>query len=159
MDSLLNNSQSLERRSGYDRRNQDMRVLNNLWLTGKRAHVRRREDRLKLHWIDRHSPKTTAAVLSIMMLSVLDALFTLDLIHRGAVELNPVMAYYLDYSPLIFFWVKYILTWSAVLIILLTKNMYLLKTNFQVKFLFIIIPIPFLLVIHWELYLLLTFNS
>ncbi|MDY6857436.1 MAG: DUF5658 family protein [Thermodesulfobacteriota bacterium] len=120
--------------------------------------MRREEDRWKLQWIDRHSSKTIVAVLSIMMLSVLDAIFTLDLVHRGAVELNPVLAYYLDYSPLIFFWVKYMLTWSAVLIILLTKNMYFLKTGFQVKFLFFIIPIPFLLVIHWELYLLLTYN-
>jgi hypothetical protein len=136
-----------------------MRVLNKFWLTGRRTHVRRREDKLKLHWIDRHSPKTFAAVLLIMMLSVIDAIFTLDLVHRGAVELNPVMAYYLDYSPLMFFWVKYILTWSAVLIILLTKNIYLLKTGFQVKSLFIIIPAPFLLVVHWELYLLFTYNN
>lgn len=158
MDSLLNNSQSVERRSGYDRRDQEMRVLKNFRLTGRRTYVRREEDRWKLQWIDRHSSKTIVAVLSIMMLSVLDAIFTLDLVHRGAVELNPVLAYYLDYSPLIFFWVKYMLTWSAVLIILLTKNMYFLKTGFQVKFLFFIIPIPFLLVIHWELYLLLTYN-
>ena len=94
-----------------------------------------------------------------MCLSVLDALFTLDLVlHKGAVELNPVMDYYLDCSPLVFFWVKYLLTWAALLIILLAKDVYLFKTKFQVKSLFIIVSIPFLLVVHWELYLLFNYT-
>lgn len=131
-----------------------MRIFSKHWLMGRRAEVRRKEDTHRLHWIDRHSAGTLAAVLLIIMLSVIDAFFTVHLVQRGAVELNPVMAYCLDSSPFTFFWVKYLLTGSAILIILFTKNVYLFRTRFQVKYLFIIFLATYILVIQWELYLL-----
>jgi hypothetical protein len=39
---------------------------------------------------------TLAAILLILSLSILDAIFTMDLVSHGAEELNPVMAYYLN---------------------------------------------------------------
>ena len=160
MDTRSSDPQFLERRSGHDRRRKHIGLFSKFLLTGRRSQARREEDRYRLHWIDRHGRKTFVAILFIMCLSVLDALFTLDLVlHKGAVELNPVMAYYLDCSPLVFFWVKYFLTWAAILIILLTKDVYLFKTKFQVKSLFIIISIPFLLVVHWQLYLLFNYSQ
>ena len=158
MNSLSDKSQYFERRTGPDRRHREMRIFSKYWLTGRRTETRRKEDRHRFHWIDRYSAKTLAVVLLIVLLSILDAIFTLELIHhRGAVELNPVMAYCLDYSTLTFFWVKYFLTCAAVLIVLLTKNVYLFKTGFQVKFLFLLFLVPFVLVVHWELFLLFIF--
>ena len=154
MNSLSNNLQSFERRTGHDRRSKEIRIFNKYWLMGRRVEVRRKEDTHRLHSIDRHNAGTLAAVLLIIMLSVIDAFFTLHLIQRGAVELNPVMAYCLDFSPLTFFWVKYLLTGSAVLIILFVKNMYLFNSRFQVKYLFVIFLATYILVIQWELYLL-----
>ncbi|MEE4352513.1 MAG: DUF5658 family protein [Desulfatiglans sp.] len=117
--------------------------------------LRRKEDREKALWIDRHSPKTFAAILVIISLSVMDAMFTLILISHGAVELNPFMAYYLEKGPLLFFSIKYLMTCSAILLVLFTKNMRLFRTRLRVKTLFLVFIIPFALVVQWEIFLIL----
>ena len=76
-------------------------------MLGKRSKVRRSEDRQKFHILERHGPKALAAILLIIMLSVLDAFFTLYLISKGASELNPIMNYFLEQSPIVFFGVKF----------------------------------------------------
>lgn len=154
MDSLSIYPQPIERRSGFDRRRKEMGIFSKYWLKGRRWEARRDEDTRRLHWIDKHSAKTLAAILLIIMFSVMDAIFTLHLVQNGATELNPIMAYYLDCSPLTFFWVKYLLTCGAILIVLLSKNLCLFNTKFQVKFLLIPFLVSFALVVQWELYLL-----
>ena len=110
--------------------------------------------------IPHHGAKTFAAILVIIMLSVVDAFLTLDLVHRGASEMNPVMAFYLDQSPLMFFSVKYFLTWAAVLMILNIKDRTFLGTRLQGKSLFVFFIVILALVVQWELLLLhLTFRS
>jgi hypothetical protein len=104
--------------------------------------------------IQHHGPKTFAAILVILMLSVIDAFLTLDLVHRGASEMNPVMAFYLDQSPLLFFSVKYFLTWAAVLMILNIKDRTFLGTRFRGKSLFVFFIVILALVVQWELVLL-----
>ena len=95
-----------------------------------------------------------AVILLIVMLSIIDAILTLHLVDRGATELNPVMNYYLGHGPLAFFWVKYMLTSAALIIVLTNKTAYLFNTRFQVKILFVVFLVPFVLVIQWEIYLL-----
>jgi hypothetical protein len=151
---VANNFSVIDRRSGLDRRKRHLPIFSKYWLTGKRAVVRRKEDRKRPYRIDRHSARTGIAVILIVTLSVIDAVLTLDLVSRGATELNPIMAYYLGRSPLAFFSVKYLLTWAGVVLILLNKSSYLFNTKIQVKILFIIFIIPFVLVVQWELYLL-----
>ena len=101
-----------------------------------------------------HDTKTFAAILVILMLSVVDAFLTLDLVHRGASELNPVMAFYLDQGPLMFFTVKYLLTWASVLVILSIKDRTLLGTRLQGKSLFVFFILILAFVVQWELFLL-----
>ena len=157
MNSVTNNSHDFDRRSGFDRRQKQLQLLSKYWLTGKRTAIRREGDRQKYQSIDRYSAKTLAVILLIVMLSVIDAILTLDLISRGAAELNPVMDYYLAHSPLAFFWVKYCLTWAAIMIILLHKNIYLFNTKIQAKVFFIVFLVPFLLVVQWQIYLIFTY--
>ena len=154
MDSVPDKLHSFERRSGYDRRYRQLGILSKYWLTGKRAAVRREEDKQRAYRIDRHSPKTLAVILLIVILSVIDAILTLNLVDRGATELNPIMDYYLGHGPLTFFWVKYMLTSAALIIVLTNKTACLFNTRFQVKVLFVVFLVPFVLVIQWELYLL-----
>lgn len=99
------------------------------------------------------SPKILGVIAVIFLLSTLDAIFTLVLVESGARELNPIMAYYLNRSPLIFFGIKYLLTGGSVLLIVVHRNAFLFKTKVRAKFLLIAIAIPFALVIQWELYL------
>ena len=154
MNSVPDKLPSFERRSGYDRRYRQLGILSKYWLTGRRAGGRRDEDKQRAHRIDRHSSKTLAVILLIVILSVIDAILTLHLVDHGATELNPVMNYYLGHGPLAFFWVKYMLTSAALIIILTNKTAYLFNTRFQVKILFVVFLVPFVLVIQWELYLL-----
>jgi hypothetical protein len=149
---------SFERRSGYDRRYRTLGIWSKYWFTGRRAAVRRMEDKRRSYRIDRHSARTLAVILLIIILSIIDAILTLHLLDRGATELNPLMDYSLGHGPLTFFWVKYMLTSAALIIILTNKTAYLFNTKFQVKILFVVFLVPFVLVIHWELYLLFSIH-
>ena len=101
-----------------------------------------------------HSPRIFAVILVILLLSITDAYLTLDLISRGAVELNPIMAYYLDHSALAFFGIKYLLTCASIIVILTVKDLYLFRTKVQGKILFVFHLIVLSSVVQWELYLL-----
>jgi len=73
----------------------------------------------------RHGPITFAYVLLIIVLCVADSFLTIDIVSRGGQELNPIMAYYLNQSPLLFFIVKYLITCAAIMMILSIKNNYI----------------------------------
>ena len=120
--------------------------------------MRREEDRLAPYnpfGIDRHSVRIFLVILLLILLSIVDAALTLELVNCGAEEVNPVMAYYLNLDPVAFFGVKYLLTCAPILIILINKNVYLFRSRIQAKALFIPFILSYLLVIHWELYLIL----
>ena len=152
MDSSPAHEATYDRRSGLDRRSDRVPFASRYLLIGRRKRQRRKEDRQSYRIPDRFSPKTYVAIYFIMILSVLDAFFTVDLVSRGATELNPVMAYYLSHGPIVFFWTKYLLTTAAVMIILLNQQAFLQK-KIGVNVLLVLLIIPFALVVHWELYL------
>lgn len=104
---------------------------------------------------DTHSPKTLIVILSIILLSITDAYLTLHLTSQGAVELNPLMAYYLDHGPLTFFGMKYLLTCASIIVILMIKDLYLFNTKVQGKAVFLFHLVVLISVVKWELYLLL----
>ena len=97
-----------------------------------------------------------AAITVILMLSIFDALLTLILIERGSSELNPVMAYFLEYGPLSFIISKYLLTSFGVVILLIFKNVFIDKINMYTHSLFVCVIFVFSTVIVWELFLLFT---
>lgn len=157
MESFANNSVNPQRRSGLDRRAETMPGFDNCkyWLTGRRTYPRREEDRQKSYRTDRYDVKTFAAILTIIILSILDAIFTMYLISLGAIEVNPIMAYFLKCGSFKFFGVKYFLTCASIVFLLLNKNVYLFKYRIRTEIVFIVVVILFALVILWELYLVL----
>ncbi len=130
-----------------------MAILSKHSRVGKRQVVRRREDRQKSYGVDRYSLKTFVTILLVISLSILDASLTLFLIHNGASEVNPVMAYFLDHGPLVFFGAKYLITSCSLLFLLPYMNSYIFGTKVRAKILFVLFAIPFALVVNWELYL------
>ena len=106
--------------------------------------------------IDRYSTKVFAIIIFIIGLSILDAILTLFLVGNGAKELNPLMAYYLEQSPFLFVCVKYLLTCAAVILILFCKDFYIFKTRTKARILFLLMMAPLVVVIHWQLYLILS---
>jgi len=147
-----------ERRFSQERRKQNIPIFSKYWLMGRRGTFRRETDRELYQRLDRHSAKTFALILMIIMLSILDAIFTLKLINEGAAELNPIMAYYLNQGPLVFFWVKYSLTCGSLLLVFLNQHAYILRNKVPMKVLYLVLIIPYTLVVQWELYLLYTIN-
>jgi len=153
LDTLKRQAISKERRSGKDRRNTTRPVIQSLYRGGKREVVRRREERNTIFLADRYSPTLFGAIVLILVFSSLDALFTLFLISHDATELNPIMAYYINVGPYTFFIVKYLLTSSAVVILLLCQNAFLRTLRVHAHSLFYVIIVAFMSVVVWELYL------
>lgn len=80
-----------ERRDAIDRRNGPWRAF----LYGNFRPRRRSSRRLAdahYYWFDWHEPRVLYLALAILLLSCTDALFTLNLLHAGASEANPLMA-------------------------------------------------------------------
>ena len=146
----------VDRRRSEDRRKKSMPIFSKYWLTGRRGLFRREEDRRIYSKLDRHNPKTFAIILTIIMLSVIDAIFTLELIHMGAAEVNPIMAYYLNFGPIAFFGAKYALTCASILLIFLNQHAYIFNNRVSMKIFYLFLIIPYILVVHWEIYLLLS---
>jgi hypothetical protein len=144
----------VERRYGRDRRTNHRKRLRYLVFNGRRENVRRAEDRARLFIFDRYNPKLFAAIAAILMLSILDALFTLILIENGSSELNPVMAYFLQHGLLSFIVAKYLLTSIGVVILLILKNVFLARAKIYAHSLFSAVIVTFLTVIAWEIFLL-----
>ena len=143
-----------EKRRDTDRRKNHKERLKYLLFKGRRERVRRDEDRERVIIFDRYTPKLFATIAVILMLSILDALFTLILIENGSSELNPVMAYFLQHGFLPFILAKYILTCIGVVILLIFKNVFLTRAKIYAHSLFSAVIVTFLVVIAWEIFLL-----
>ena len=140
-----------EKRSGKDRRTHRFPKLKYLIFAGKRAGVRREEDWDGAFYFDRYSSNIFAAIVLILLLSVLDALLTLYLIDRGSTELNPVMSHFLKYGPFVFMGAKYFLTCMGVVILLLFRNALRKRSVSHAQHLFNYIIGAFATVIVWEI--------
>ena len=97
-----------------------------VWLAlsgrGRRRVARRAEDRRRGVYLDHYSLADGVWLLAAMILCVGDALFTLFILSMGGVELNPFMAHLLAQGPAQFFWTKFLLTASGLLVILLHRE-------------------------------------
>jgi len=145
----------IERRSGKDRRLQDVPWYQQLFPRGNRVSLRREEDRKRPVCLDRYRTSLFAVIMSIVCLSLLDALLTLILVaEHGAREINPILAVYLNIGTKTFLFVKYMLTVFSIFILLLYKDA--IAQRFRTgRFSFILVALVFGSVIIWEAYLLL----
>lgn len=143
----------VERRSGKDRRTRRWGDL--IWLlkTGRRRQLRRKEDRRSLKVLDYYSPRLFYALVLVLLFSVADALLTLWLIDHGANEINPVMAYFLQFGPNIFMLVKYLFTSMSVIIVVLLHYVFIRYLRIQFRVLMQVFASWFAMVVGWELFL------
>ena len=140
-----------EKRSGADRRAHRFPKLKYLLFAGRRSRVRREEDWHGTFYFDRYSSNIFAAIVLILLLSILDALLTLYLIDNGSRELNPVMSYFLQYGPYVFMGAKYFLTCAGVVILLLFRNTLRKRSVTHTRNIFSYIIGVFATVVIWEL--------
>ena len=153
LDIMDSPSDHTEKRSGQDRRTHKFPKLKYLLFSGRRTKVRRKEDLHHTFYFDRYSSHLFAAIVAILLLSVLDALLTLHLIGKGSTEMNPVMAFFLRFDPIVFMGAKYFLTCFGVVVLLLLRNAVRKRSITHAQNLFSYIIGAFASVIVWELYL------
>lgn len=85
--------------------------------TRSRRHVFRRFDEADILFIDRHHPWLFFLAVGIMLMSGIDAFMTLQLIDRGMVEINPVMATVLGQGTGFFAFSKMLMTGTGILVL------------------------------------------
>ncbi|KHE92000.1 MAG: hypothetical protein SCABRO_02263 [Candidatus Scalindua brodae] len=117
--------------------------------------MRRHEDNQESYFLDHYSLRVFGIIISIILLSLTDAMLTLYLIRNGAAEVNPIMEHFLRYGTLPFLAAKYLLTTASIVLLLIYKNVHIFGTKIRAKYLFVIILLIFASVVLWELYLIL----
>ena len=142
-----------ERRSGMDRRRKRPFNSRSPLAGGRRESGRRHADRQRPMLADRYQQSLFGVILLILFLSVIDAILTLFLISHGAIELNPIMAFYLGVGPYTFLFVKYALTSVGLIVLLLFRRLFLRSMRIFAGSLLYFILIAFLGVVSWQLYL------
>ena len=142
-----------DRRSGYDRRENQGFSMRLLIGNGKRRTIRRREDRDRIFLVDQYSPILFATIVAILFLCIIDALLTLYLLNHGAYEINPIMAYLMKIGPFQFFIFKYALTFVATFCLFMFRAVIIRKFNVSTHSLLHLIAWLYVMMVAWELYL------
>lgn len=104
-----------ERRTRIERRSLSLRTFLQGSVTPRRRDNRRGSEFEGL--LDWHEPHLMYLAITILMLSVTDALLTLNLISKGAQEANPIMNYLLMQTPMLFATIKMALTGSGIVVL------------------------------------------
>ena len=147
----------IERRSGKDRRQTRLEGILRLIFKGRRKHLRRADDRRKLALLDYYSPRIFAIIVVILFLSLFDAVLTLILISHGAVELNPVMDYFLAKGDMAFLVAKYLLTAVSIVIVVLINYVFVRMLRAHVRTLLLYFAGSFAVVVAWEIFLMVRY--
>ena len=113
-----------ERRAGTERR----KLTLGTFLRGS-VHARRRGDRRADddYHVDWHEPDLLFLAVTTLLLSVIDAFFTLTLLRHGATEVNPVMDFLIREHPRMFAVVKMALTGGGVLVLVAAARAHLFR--------------------------------
>jgi len=112
------------RRIVPDRRKRPTPFINRYsFIGGQRKTVRRKEDNNKYVFVDLYSTRLFITLLILSTLSLSDSYFTLTLIKEDiAVEINPVMSFFLRYGNTPFIFSKFLITSIPLFILCICKN-------------------------------------
>ena len=107
-------------RKRVDRRKRPTPFISRYTFWGRRKAHRRTEDPQANYYVDRVGGKYWVVILLIIVLSVMDSLFTLYHIKRGYREINPLLNAFLFHNYY-FLAVKYVLTVIGIISLALHK--------------------------------------
>jgi len=141
-------------RSDQDRRQNHISSYKFLLFNGKRRTLQRSDDCKQVAVLDHYHPTLLLYVLIALGLSLLDATLTLILLEKGAVELNPVMLYYISLGTEMFVIVKYGLTSVALMIMVVLNPIISERYRIVASLMFPFCIVVFGSVVVWEVYLL-----
>jgi len=115
-----------ERRETDDRRRHSWRTISycGFHARGRRRHARRSEHNYYLDWYD---PKLVFTGIAVLLMSCLDALFTLTLLSQGANEANYFMARLLEAGDELFVAVKLAITAFGIVFLMMHSHFQVLR--------------------------------
>ncbi len=116
MSDIDTNGVAVADRSDFDRRNFGWRTVFFGFLRSRRR-ATRRDSEVEPIYTDWHHPWLFFLAVGTMLLSSLDAFMTLQLLQRGAVEINPLMAAVIGHSTFMFASTKVTLTGFGILVL------------------------------------------
>ena len=140
-----------ERRSGENRRGSFWHALLYGNFRPRRRSSRREADSHHFYF-DWHEPRILYLALAILLLSCVDALFTLNLLHAGATEANLFMAKLLEHSVDKFLAVKIMMTALSIVIMVIAARRKFIGI-FSVEHLLHFCCVGYFGVICYEIYL------
>jgi len=141
-----------ERREQHDRRCHSWRTVTYCGIDGRgrRRDARRSGYNYYLDWYD---PKLVFTGIAVLLMSCLDALFTLTLLSKGANEANYFMARLLETGDGLFVAVKLAVTAFGIVFLLMHSHFQVLRITSGKRLLQFVVPVYGLL-IGYELVLL-----
>ncbi len=142
-----------DRRSGEDRRQSHLRAAIYGLFLGRRKSPRREIDKINGYIIDYVEPHIVIIIILPVILSILDALFTLCLLTKGGSEINPIMEILINQNPAIFFVFKLLLTTVGLIVTFLFRYFKVIGKIYGIHLLYCILGV-YICLICYELYLL-----
>jgi len=142
-----------EPRQLLDRRGLCPKSLPHILHTGKREKARRQKEIGQGFYTDRYEKWVGISVIAITLMSVLDAIFTLNILDQGGIELNPFMSALLAINTQAFFIGKLTITVSCLFFSLIHTNFRVLRIM-PVKTILVSISIFYAFLLGYELCLL-----
>lgn len=110
---------SFRRRAHADRRQTRATFFDVFRADGRRKTMRRSISTSTVgHYLDHYDARLVIPSLTILVLCIIDAQLTLNLLARGATELNLIMQLALEKGAMIFLLTKYAMTASSVMFLL-----------------------------------------
>ncbi len=152
-DRKINQNQSTERRTGKDRRSRPTSPFTLQSLVGSRRHYRRTQDARKFYFVDLYSPFSVTILLFTLILSIIDAFLTLNLVGEDIRELNPVMDFFLKQGPFQFIMVKWFFTAFGLITLLVLKNYYLWQGKVRTVAVLALLPFLYLVLVSYEVFM------
>ncbi|MCH2187919.1 DUF5658 family protein [Myxococcota bacterium] len=121
----------VDRRQGGDRRQQPTSPWASFLGHRNRKRGRRAGEEANTY-VDRFTPVDVALVVSVLLLNILDALFTMLWIQRGGSEGNPVMAWVLELGNSAFLVQKCLIVGIWLILLLVHKNFVIARVGLWV---------------------------
>ncbi|MDX1812440.1 MAG: DUF5658 family protein, partial [Gammaproteobacteria bacterium] len=112
----------------------------------RRKTIRRREDLEASVYVDVHDTGTVVLFTSVILMCVIDAIFTMFIMNHGGEEINPFMNYLIAKDVMTFFWVKFSLTSFGMLFLVshkyfvfyrVLKGLHVIKIIFSMYFILV----------------------
>jgi len=139
-----------ERRNGTERRTLTLKTFLVGAVRGRRRGDRRATD---LYHVDWHEPDLLFLAVTTLMLSVIDAFFTLTLLPHGAIEANPLLNFVLREHPTLFASIKMLMTGVGVLVLVAAARLQLFRV-LRVKTVLQCLLLGYVVLFGYEMWLL-----